>query len=239
MLPRTFYAPMQFPAKLGLPAGAPVFVDGASSGGSLALRLPRLVKFSGIIGGGLRGTQAAALQRQGRVPARQVYLTSCAAEPPPHLRLPPLPPTLLAPCSRAAAPLAEVIGPPNFGTELQLLDQSGLGPMPPTVYIHMPRDEGRQPGALSWMGRSVGAAHGPAVHLHITLNVSRLPHSTLLLLLLLLCAQFGELCLPSPSHACTQAPLNGAPSAGPPPCRHGRQGSGEHCTTAGPRHACG
>lgn len=42
----------QFPAKLGLPAGAPVYVDGASSGGSLALRLPRLVKFGGVIGGG-------------------------------------------------------------------------------------------------------------------------------------------------------------------------------------------
>ncbi|PRW50941.1 hypothetical protein C2E21_5329 [Chlorella sorokiniana] len=74
-----------FPAKLGLPAGAPVYVDGASSGGSLALRLPRLVKFSGVIG--------------------------------------------------------EVIGPPNFGKELELLDQSGLGPMPPTLYIHMPHDE--------------------------------------------------------------------------------------------------
>ncbi len=42
----------QFPAKLGLPAGAPVYVDGASSGGSLALRLPRLVKFNGVVGGG-------------------------------------------------------------------------------------------------------------------------------------------------------------------------------------------
>jgi len=36
-----------------------------------------------------------------------------------------------------------VIGPPNFGKELQLLDESGLGPMPPTLYIHMPRDEGK------------------------------------------------------------------------------------------------
>lgn len=41
----------QLPALLKLPPGAPVYADGASSGGSIALRLPRLVKLDGVIGG--------------------------------------------------------------------------------------------------------------------------------------------------------------------------------------------
>lgn len=41
----------ELPAKAGLPPGAPVFVGGASSGGSLALRLPLLVRFAGAFGG--------------------------------------------------------------------------------------------------------------------------------------------------------------------------------------------
>lgn len=41
----------QLPAMLKLPTGAPVYADGASSGGSIALRLPRLAKLDGVIGG--------------------------------------------------------------------------------------------------------------------------------------------------------------------------------------------
>ncbi|PRW21108.1 multidrug resistance-associated 1 isoform X3 [Chlorella sorokiniana] len=40
----------QLPALLKLPLGAPVYADGASSGGSIALRLPRLAKLDGVIG---------------------------------------------------------------------------------------------------------------------------------------------------------------------------------------------
>lgn len=45
----------QLPALLKLPPGAPVYADGASSGGSIALRLPRLAKLDGAIGGKLLG----------------------------------------------------------------------------------------------------------------------------------------------------------------------------------------
>lgn len=41
----------QLPKQLGLPKGAPVYLDGASSGGSLALRLPLEVEVAGVIGG--------------------------------------------------------------------------------------------------------------------------------------------------------------------------------------------
>ena len=39
------------PKRLGLPRGAPVYLDGASSGGSLALRLPLEVDVDGVVGG--------------------------------------------------------------------------------------------------------------------------------------------------------------------------------------------
>jgi hypothetical protein len=40
------------PGKLGLKKGAKVFLDGSSSGGSIALRLPGKSKFDGVVGGG-------------------------------------------------------------------------------------------------------------------------------------------------------------------------------------------
>lgn len=39
------------PKRLGMRPGAPVYVDGASSGGSIALRLPMEVAVDGIVGG--------------------------------------------------------------------------------------------------------------------------------------------------------------------------------------------
>lgn len=39
------------PKRLGMRPGAPVYVDGASSGGSIALRLPLEVAVAGVVGG--------------------------------------------------------------------------------------------------------------------------------------------------------------------------------------------
>lgn len=39
------------PKELGLPPGAPVYLNGASSGGSMALRLPLEVAVDGLVGG--------------------------------------------------------------------------------------------------------------------------------------------------------------------------------------------
>ena len=107
----------QFPAKLGLPAGAPVYVDGASSGGSLALRLPRLVKFSGIIGGGGAGCCfcECGIRRVG-LPGCKAHAAFRCCRTLDSTRLPP-------PLLPMTATLAGVIGPPNLGMELQLLDQ--------------------------------------------------------------------------------------------------------------------
>lgn len=48
-------AARQLPTRLGLPPGAPVYLMGTSSGGSLALRLCRLVDVDGVVGGELGG----------------------------------------------------------------------------------------------------------------------------------------------------------------------------------------
>lgn len=48
--PAAAAAAQELPHQLGLPAGAPVYAMGTSSGGSLALRLPRLARLDGVVG---------------------------------------------------------------------------------------------------------------------------------------------------------------------------------------------
>lgn len=126
----------KLPALLRLPKGAPVYADGASSGGSIVLRLPRLVKLDGVVGGErcrCCGHRCCGRRCCGCCLARAEAwsLTTAGAASCPTRACPPPPPPL--------APPPEVIAPGNFRDVL-----SGLGasPMPPALYIHMPRDAG-------------------------------------------------------------------------------------------------
>lgn len=116
------------PKELGLPAGAPVYLDGASSGGSLALRLPLEVDVDGVVGGersAASGPWPVVGERERAQGLgsheRRVRMRSAATAVPP-------------------APPAEVIAPGDYGRILDDVKARGRR-MPPALYIHMPLDE--------------------------------------------------------------------------------------------------
>lgn len=55
------------PRLLRLPRHTKVFLDGASSGGSLALRLPQVARVDGVVGGGCMGRGACVSGVRGRM----------------------------------------------------------------------------------------------------------------------------------------------------------------------------